>query len=64
MILFNDKIEAAKKEAAAIVEAAKKEALEYLEIFYATKEGRENIKYICEKYGTEKKLITKLKLKV
>ena len=43
---------------------SKKEALEYLEIFYATKEGRENIKYICEKYGTEKKLITKLKLKV
>jgi hypothetical protein len=44
--------------------SSKKEALEYLEIFYATKEGRENIKYICEKYGTEKKLITKLKLKV
>ena len=41
-----------------------KEAEEYLEIFYSTKEGRENIKYIAEKYGTEKKLITKLKLKL
>jgi len=43
---------------------SKKEALEYLEIFYATREGRENVKYICEKYGIEKKQITKLKLKV
>jgi len=43
---------------------SKKEALEYLEIFYATREGRENVKYICEKYGIEKKEITKLKLKV
>ena len=43
---------------------SKKEALEYLEIFYATREGRENVKYICEKYGVEKKQITKLKLKV
>ena len=39
-------------------------AEEYTEILYATKEGRENIKYICEKYGIEKKQITKLKLKV
>ena len=44
--------------------SSRKEALEYIEIFYATKEGRENIKYICEKYGIEKKQITKLKLKV
>ena len=43
---------------------SKKEALEYLEIFYATREGRENVKYICEKYGIDKKQITKLKLKV
>ena len=43
---------------------SKKEALDYLEILYATREGRENIKYICEKYGIEKKQITKLKLKV
>ena len=41
-----------------------KEAEEYLEIFYSTREGRENIKYICEQYGIEKKQITKLKLKV
>ena len=41
-----------------------RESEEYLEIFYSTKEGRENIKYICEKYGGDKKEITKLKLKV
>tara|TARA_B100000900_G_scaffold295651_1_gene254282 strand:+ start:2894 stop:3349 length:456 start_codon:yes stop_codon:yes gene_type:complete len=41
-----------------------KEAEDYCEILYSTREGRENIKYICEKYGVEKKLITKLKLKV
>jgi len=43
---------------------SKSEAMDYLEIFYATKEGRENVKYICEKYGIDKKEITKLKLKV
>lgn len=37
---------------------------QYLEILYATREGRENIKYISEKYGTDKKQITKLKLKI
>ena len=41
-----------------------KQAEDYCEILYSTREGRENIKYICEKYGIEKKLITKLKLKV
>lgn len=41
-----------------------KEAEDYCEILYSTKEGRENIKYICEKYGIDKKQITKLKLKV
>ena len=41
-----------------------KESEEYCEILYATTEGRENIKYICEKYGIDKKQITKLKLKV
>jgi hypothetical protein len=41
-----------------------KEAEEYCEILYSTREGRENIKYICEQYGVEKKQITKLKLKV
>ena len=40
------------------------EALDYCEILYATREGRENIKYLCEKYGVDKKEITKLKLKV
>ena len=43
---------------------SKKESLDYLEILYSTREGRENIKYICEKYGIEKTKITKLKLKV
>ena len=41
-----------------------KEAEDYCEILYSTKEGRENIKYICERYGVDKKQITKLKLKV
>ena len=41
-----------------------KQAEDYLEILYSTREGRENIKYICEKYGIDKKQITKLKLKV
>ena len=41
-----------------------REAEDYCEILYATKECRENIKYICEKYGIDKKQITKLKLKV
>jgi len=41
-----------------------KEAEDYCEILYSTREGRENLKYICEKYGIDKKQITKLKLKV
>ena len=40
------------------------QSIEYLDILYATREGRENIKYISEKYGTDKKQITKLKLKI
>lgn len=40
------------------------EASDYLDILYSTKEGRECIKYTCEKYGIEKKIIAKLKLKV
>lgn len=43
---------------------SEKQANEYLEVLYSTKEGRENIKYICEKYGTDKKQISKLKLKL
>ncbi len=46
------------------VEESLKEAEEYCEILYSTREGRENIKYICERYGIDKKQITKLKLKV
>jgi hypothetical protein len=41
-----------------------RQAIEYIEILYATREGRENIKYICEKYGIAKKEISKLKLKI
>jgi hypothetical protein len=40
------------------------QALDYCEILYATKPGREHIKYICEKYGTDPKKITSLKLKL
>jgi hypothetical protein len=41
-----------------------KHANEYLEILYSTREGREQILSICQKYGTDKKLITSLKLKI
>ena len=41
-----------------------KQAEDYCEILYSTREGRENVKYICQKYGIDKKQITKLKLKV
>ena len=41
-----------------------KEACDYLEILYNTREGREQIKSICEKYGIDKKQITSLKLKI
>jgi hypothetical protein len=43
---------------------SEKEANDYIEVLYSSREGRENIKYICEKYGTDKKQITKLKLKI
>lgn len=43
---------------------SKTEALDYCEILYGTKPGREHIKYMCEKYGIDKKEITKLKLKL
>ena len=46
-------------------QVSKLQAEEYCEILCdATREGRENIKYICEKYGVDKKQITKLKLKI
>jgi len=54
-----------------IVELLKKEydcserqANDYIEVLYATREGREYLKYVCEKYGVDKKQITKLKLKI
>lgn len=37
---------------------------EYLDILYETRSGREHIQYLCEKYGVDKKEITKLKLKI
>lgn len=43
---------------------SEKEAMEYAEILYATRDGRESIKELCEMYGTPKKEITKLKLKL
>lgn len=43
---------------------SERQATEYLEVLYSTREGRENIKYICEKYAIDKKQITKLKLKL
>jgi hypothetical protein len=36
----------------------------YLKILYCTKQGKERIKELCEDYGTETKVITKLKLKI
>ena len=45
-------------------QCSKNQSNEYLEILYSTSEGRQNINYICEKYGVDKKDITKLKLKV
>jgi hypothetical protein len=45
-------------------EVPESHALEYIDILYSTREGRENIKYICEKYGIDKKEIAKLKLKI
>jgi len=43
---------------------SERQAIEYLEVLYATREGRENVKFICEKYAIDKKQITKLKLKI
>ena len=54
-----------------IVDLLKKEyycsenqAIEYLEVLYSSREGREYLKYVSEKYGVDKKQITKLKLKI
>jgi hypothetical protein len=45
-------------------DCSERQANEYVEVLYATREGRENIQYICEKYGLTKKEISKLKLKI
>jgi hypothetical protein len=45
-------------------QCSERHAIEYIEILYSTREGREHIKYICEKYAISKKEITKLKLKI
>ena len=45
-------------------DCSERQATEYIEVLYSTREGRENIKYICEKYAIPKKEVTKLKLKI
>jgi hypothetical protein len=45
-------------------ECSSTSAIEYCDILYSTKEGRESILDLCNRYGIEKKQITKLKLKV
>lgn len=45
-------------------DCSENQAIEYLEVLYASREGREYLKYVCEKYGIDKKQITKLKLKI
>jgi len=45
-------------------EVSKLEAEDYLKILYSTRTGKEKIKELAEDYGTETKVIKKLKLKV
>ena len=45
-------------------DCSERQAIEYIEVLYSTREGREDIKYICERYAIPKKEITKLKLKI
>ena len=45
-------------------DCSENQAIEYLEVLYSTREGREYMKYVSEKYGVDKKQITKLKLKI
>jgi hypothetical protein len=45
-------------------DCSENQAIEYLEVLYASREGREYLKYVSEKYGIDKKQITKLKLKI
>jgi hypothetical protein len=53
-------IELIKKE----YDCSERQANDYVEVLYASREGRENIQYICERYGLTKKEISKLKLKI
>lgn len=45
-------------------ECSKRDAIDYLEICYATDDGKKKIKEICEAYGEDPKKIAKLKLGV
>jgi len=45
-------------------DCSERQANEYAEVLYSTREGRENVKYICEKYAIPKKEIPNLKLKI
>lgn len=45
-------------------DCSERQATEYTEVLYASREGRECIQYICERYGLTKKEISKLKLKI
>lgn len=45
-------------------ECSKKQANEYCDILYSTEYGKESIKSLCERYSWDKKMITKLKLKL
>jgi len=45
-------------------DCSENQAIEYLEVLYASREGREYLKYVSEKYAVDKKSITRLKLKI
>ena len=45
-------------------DCSENQAIDYLEVLYSTRQGREYIKYVCGKYGVDKTQITKLKLKI
>ena len=45
-------------------EVSKLEAEDYLKILYASRTGKERIKQLSEDYGTDPKIIKKLKLKI
>lgn len=45
-------------------QVSKLQAEDYLKILYNTRKGREWVKELCEMYGIESKIITKLKLNI